>query len=49
MSKKKVKKSMDFPSEDDYHRLKVEATKNRQTMGDFVISMLDFWKENHNS
>lgn len=47
MSKKKVKKSMDFPSDDDYLRLKVEATKNRQTIGDFIISLLDFWQKHH--
>ncbi|MFX1250172.1 MAG: hypothetical protein ACFFCZ_00980 [Promethearchaeota archaeon] len=42
-----VKKNLNFPSEDDYWDLKVEATKNRQNIGEFIITLLKFWKEHH--
>ena len=37
---------MNFKNENDYIELKIEATKNRQSIGDFVIFLLKFWKEN---
>ncbi|MFX0115293.1 MAG: hypothetical protein ACFFB3_12160 [Candidatus Hodarchaeota archaeon] len=45
----KVKKCMDFSDEDDYLELKAEATKNRQNIGDFIISVFKFWKDHQKS
>lgn len=42
-----VKKSIEFENEDKYATLKVEATLNHQNIGDFIITMLEFWKEHH--
>lgn len=45
MTKKTVKKSMDFPSEEDYARLKAGAAKNQQKIGEFIVTILEFWEK----
>jgi hypothetical protein len=42
-----VKKSIEFQKNDEYTNLKVEAIKNGENIGDFIVILLKFWKENH--
>lgn len=42
-----VKKSIEFQDDDEYTKLKVEAIKNGQNIGDFIMIILKFWKEYH--
>ena len=37
---------MEFSDEDDYLELKAEAAKNRQNIGDFIITIFKFWQKN---